>query len=130
MQGGLYDRSARYLMSTLRVAVVGAGNIAQEHLRVLTQHPDCDVAVLCDRNPAVLATTAARFGVAETCEAAESLVGRDNLDAVLVMVTHTATVRVASLFLEAGMPALLEKPPGLFSDDTARLAEIQARRGG
>src|SRR5687767_1617260 len=117
-------------MSKLRVAVVGAGNIAQEHLRVLATHPACDVVALCDRNPAVLASTADRFGVPERLADAKALVGRDDLDAVFVMVTHTATVAVVSLFLEAGLPILLEKPPGLFSDDTARLVDLQARHGG
>ena len=38
-------------MSRLRVAVIGAGNIAQQHLPVLTNHPACEVAVLCDVQP-------------------------------------------------------------------------------
>jgi virulence factor len=117
-------------MSTLRIAVVGAGNIAQEHLRVLTSHPSCEVVVLCDRHPAVLAATARRFAVPEQVQDAAALVGRDDLDAVFVMVTHTATVSVASMFLEVGLPVLLEKPPGLFSADTARLADAHARGGG
>jgi virulence factor len=117
-------------MSRLRVAVIGAGNIAQQHLRVLTQHPECEVAVLCDRNPAVLAETADRFQIGQRVASAEVVVRRDDLDAAFVLVTHTSTVNVASLFLEAGMPTLLEKPPGLFSTDTARLAELHERRGG
>jgi predicted dehydrogenase len=117
-------------MSKLRVAVVGAGNIAQEHLRVLSGHPACDVVALCDRNPAALEETARRFKIPERIAEAEALARRDDLDAVLVMVTHTATVAIVSLFLEAGLPVLLEKPPGLFSDDTARLADLRARRGG
>jgi predicted dehydrogenase len=48
-------------MSRLRVAVIGAGNIAQRHLPVLGGSPDCEVAVLCDANPAILAETAQRF---------------------------------------------------------------------
>ena len=116
-------------MSTLRVAVVGAGNIAQQHLRVLTKHPACAVVALCDRTPTTLAATADRFEIGERVEDAGTLARRDDLDAVFVMVTHTATVAVASLFLDAGLPVLLEKPPGLFSDDTARLADLQARRG-
>ena len=117
-------------MSKLRVAVVGAGNIAQEHLRVLTAHDECEVIALCDRNPAVLASTADRFRIPEQISDAVALVNRDDVDAVCVMVTHTATVAVASPFLQAGLPVLLEKPPGLFSDHTARLADLQARAGG
>lgn len=118
------------VMNRLRVAVVGAGNIAQQHLRVLTNHPACEVAVLCDRNPAVLAESAARFGIAQQETSAEALLKRDDLDAVFLMVTHTVTVRLASLFINAGIPTLLEKPPGLFSSETAGLADLHAKRGG
>ena len=121
-------------MSRLRVAVVGAGNIAQQHLPVLTQHPGCEVVVLCDADPAVLAETAAASASAgrqdrrsawrTSCRAA-----RDDLDAAFVLVSHRATVAVAGAFLEAGLPVLLEKPPGMYAHETGALAEIQARRG-
>lgn len=116
-------------MRRLRVAVIGAGNIAQEHLKVLRDRPDCEIAVLCDRNEAVLAATAERFGIGATETSAEAVGRRDDLDGVFALVTHTATVPVVCRFLEAGIPTFLEKPPGLFSDDTARLAELQARTG-
>ncbi|MBI3972399.1 MAG: Gfo/Idh/MocA family oxidoreductase [Chloroflexi bacterium] len=116
-------------MKRLRVAVVGAGNIAQQHLPVLTQHPLCEVAVLCDVNAAVLAATADRFGIAERITSPEALLRRDDLDAAFVLVSHRATVAVASAFIAAGIPTLLEKPPGIYSSQTAALAELQAHNG-
>jgi predicted dehydrogenase len=113
----------------LRIAVVGAGNIAQQHLPVLTQHPLCDVAVLCDRDPAILAATADRFAIPGRAADVADVLRRDDLDAAFVLVSHRATVAVAGAFLDAGMPVLLEKPPGMYSNQTARLAEIQERRG-
>ena len=116
----------------LHVAVLGAGNIAQQHLPVLTAHPGCEVVVLCDTNSAVCAATAQRFGLAETVEqtdSAEAVVRRDDLDAAFVLVSHRATVAVASQFIAAGIPTFLEKPPGLFSEHTARLVDVQARHG-
>lgn len=50
-------------MSRLRLAVIGGGNIAQQHLPVLTNHPLCEVAVLCEPNPVVLAATGDRFHI-------------------------------------------------------------------
>jgi predicted dehydrogenase len=113
----------------LRVAVVGAGNIAQQHLPVLTQHPGCEVVVLCDADPAVLAATAGRFGIAGRTGDLADVLRRDDLDAAFVLVSHRATVAVAGAFLEAGLPVLLEKPPGMYAHETAALAAIQARRG-
>lgn len=116
-------------MSKLRVAVIGAGNIAQQHLPVLTNHPECEVAVLCDTNSATLAATADRFGVREQGTDAGALLNRDDIDAVFVLVSVLHVRTVAGMFISAGMPTFLEKPPGIYSAETAELAELQQRHG-
>lgn len=117
-------------MSRLRVAVIGAGNIAQQHLPVLTTHPDCEVAVLCDTAPDVLARTAERFGVRETAPELGEVLGRDDVDAIFVLVSVLHVARVAAACIAARVPTFLEKPPGICSADTARLAELHQRHGG
>lgn len=116
-------------MSRLRVAVVGAGNIAQQHLPVLTNHPECEVAVLCDSASAVLAQSASRFGIRDTAGSLAEVLRRDDLDAVFVLVSVLAVAKAAAACIEAGVPTFLEKPPGICSADTARLAELQQRHG-
>ncbi len=116
-------------MSLLRVAVIGAGNIAQRHLQVLTAHPGCEVVLLCDLDPVTRAETAKRFEIPEQVETTNAVVQRDDIDAVFVLVSVTAMAAVATGFLDAGLPTFLEKPPGLYSTDTARLAEVAERRG-
>ena len=119
-------------MSRLRVAVIGAGNIAQQHLPVLTNHPACEVAVLCDVNPAMLAETAGRFGIAEREESPDALLRRDDLDAVYVLVSVLHVARVASKFIVAGLPTFLEKPPGICSGRYRPPCRVgrEARHGG
>ncbi len=131
-------------MTPLRVAVIGAGNIAQQHLPVLLAHPDCEVALLCDSDPATLAETAQRLrsrgGTVEGGGEGElrhpelvtdvgDVLRRDDLDAVFVLVSVLAVSAVAGACLEAGLPTFVEKPPGIASAETARLAELQQRRG-
>lgn len=116
-------------MSQLRVAVIGAGNIAQRHLQVLTAHPGCAVVLLCDLDPVTRAETAKRFEIPEQVETTNAVVRRDDVDAVFVPVSVTAMAAVATAFLQAGLPTFLEKPPGLYSADTALLAELAERRG-
>lgn len=111
-------------MSRLRVAVIGAGNIAQQHLPVLTNHPDCEVVVLCDLNPKMLAETAQRFGISEQELSVEGLLRRDDIDAVYILVSVLHVARVAKTFITAGFPTFIEKPPGICSADTGRLAEL------
>jgi predicted dehydrogenase len=58
-----------------------------------------------------------------------AVVRRDDIDAVFVLVSVTAVAAVAAEFLKAGLPTFLEKPPGLYSADTAQLAELAQRQG-
>ncbi len=116
-------------MSATRVAVIGAGRIAQEHLKVLTARDDCRVALLCDPDTARRSTAAAAFDVPVGVDSVAEVLRRDDLDAVYVLVSVPAVANVAELFLRAGLPTFVEKPPGLYSADTARLAETAARSG-
>lgn len=113
-------------MSRLRVGVIGAGAIAQQHLPVLTNHPDSEVAVLCDVDPETLAETAQRFGISEQEESPDALLRRDDLDAVYVLVS---VLHVASKFIPAGILTFVEKPPGICSADIARLAALAEQHG-
>ncbi len=108
--------------------MLGGGRIAREHLRVLTNHPECEVAVLCDRNPAVLQEVGDAFGIAGRSQSVEEVAGRKDLDAVFVAVSVPAAPKAISLFLEAGIPTFMEKPPGLYSAETAHLVELGERR--
>jgi predicted dehydrogenase len=116
-------------MSRLRVAVIGAGNIAQQHLPVLTNHPECEVTLLCDVNAATRAATAEKFGIAEQAERAEDALGRDDIDAVFVLVSVLHVAKVAGTCIAAGIPTFTEKPPGIYSSETAHLAELQQKHG-
>lgn len=116
-------------MSELRIAVIGAGNIAQQHLHALTARPDCRVVVVCDINPVLAQETATRFGVPEHVQDARTIVQRDDIDAAFVLVSVMSVGEVAAMFLQAGLPTFLEKPPGLYSSDTERLVDLAERHG-
>ena len=96
---------------------------------MLTDHPDCEVAVLCDVNAATRAATAEKFGIGAQAERTEEVLARDDVDAVFVLVSVLDVARVAGRCIAAGMPTLLEKPPGIYSADTAHLAELQQKHG-
>ena len=113
----------------LNIAVIGAGNIAQRHLKVLTDlHEGC-VTTLVDTNLRVLEETGARFGVANRLNSHESLLEGDRPDAVFVLVSVLQVAAVAADFIRSGIPTFLEKPPGLYTSETRVLADL-ARAAG
>ena len=77
----------------LNIAVIGAGNIAQSHLTVLTDLREGRVTTLVDSNPRVLEETGARFGVSSRLNSHESLLEGNRPDAVFVLVSVLQVVR-------------------------------------
>jgi len=108
----------------LKIAVIGAGNIAQKHLPVLLDLPDVEVSALVDPNPEMLHETGDRFGTENRLGSYEPLLEDERPDAVFVLVSVLAVADVAADFLHADIPTFLEKPPGIYTRQTQRLADL------
>jgi predicted dehydrogenase len=110
-------------MSQVSVGVIGAGRIAERHLEVLQAIDDVDVVALCNRGGPGLEALATRFAVPKTYTDYQKLLDDGIADAVLVLVSVAAVAEVAEQCLRRGIPALIEKPPGLSAAETRRLAD-------
>lgn len=91
----------------MRMAVIGVGHLGQHHARILASMPDVELVGVADANPEQARTIAAKLGTAPF-EHFEPLVGR--VDAVSVVTPTIHHHAVASEFLKAGVPVLVEKP--------------------
>lgn len=114
---------------TLSIAVVGAGHIAQQHLKVLTDLPECKVVSLVDSGPETLTSSAERFGVPNRFDTVDDLLDGARPDAVFVLVSVLAVADVAARFLSEGIPTFTEKPPGLYTHQTRSLADLARETG-
>src|SRR5438876_12401709 len=47
----------------LRIAIVGCGKIADQHVQAIRRIPDCIIVGLCDREPLMAKQLAERFGI-------------------------------------------------------------------
>ena len=116
------------VQAPLRVAVVGCGGIAQMmHLPTLAERPDLfAVTAVADVNRATLDAVARRYGVAAASTDYREVVGRPDVDAVLLLASGSH--RDASLAaLAAGKHLFVEKPLGFGVAETEEIA--QAARG-
>jgi predicted dehydrogenase len=117
----------------LRVAVVGAGAFGRNHLRVYRELEQAgepvELAGVVDRDPAVAADAAAKFGVAsfETIEACLAAVGPLDAASVCVPTVHHASA--AEPLLAAGLDLLIEKPLAASLVDADRILEMSRRHG-
>jgi predicted dehydrogenase len=117
----------------LRVAVVGAGAFGRNHLRVYRELEQAgepvELAGVVDRDPAVAADAAAKFGVAgfETIEACLAAVGPLDAASICVPTVHHASA--AQPLLAAGLDLLIEKPLAASLVDADRILEMSRRHG-
>jgi len=108
----------------LKVAVIGAGNIAEKHLEVLHAFSDVELAAICSRGHPRIDALANRFGIREKFTDYRTMLDTISADAVFVLVSAMQIVPVAAECLKRGIPTLLEKPPGLSARETAGLAHV------
>lgn len=94
----------------LRVAVVGCGKIADQHLLAIRRVPGCQLVAVCDREPLMARQLAERFG----CSASYADLGTMLQEAAPVVVHITTPPQshfaLGCQCLEAGCHVYLEKP--------------------
>ncbi len=95
------------MTAPLRLAVVGVGHLGQHHARLLAGMDGVELVGVVDANQARADEIGARFRVPAFVTAADVLA---RVDAVAVAVPTTAHVEVSRLFLDRGIPVLVEKP--------------------
>lgn len=114
----------------LRVAVVGAGAIAQvAHLPVLRRLPGVEVAAICDSDLGKAQALAARFDVKETFDDIEEVLKYAHPDAVAICTpNHLHEIHVVSA-LAAGAHVLCERPLALTLGGVERVLQASERYG-
>ncbi len=108
----------------MKVAVIGAGNIAEKHLEVLEAFSDVRVSAICSRGHPRIDALAERFEIPEKFSDYRKMLDSVSVDAVFVLVSAMQITTVAAECLKRGIPTLLEKPPGLSAQETENLAHI------
>ena len=119
------------IQGPLRVAVVGCGGIAQMmHLPTLAERPDLfSIGALADVSRATLDAVARRYGVAAASTDYREVVGRPDVDAVLLLASGSHR-EAALAALAAGKHLFVEKPLGFGVAETEEIAEAARRSRG
>lgn len=113
-------------LNNLRVAVVGAGAFGTNHLRVLRQLEQVEIAAVVDVDRERAEAAASDCGAPSFTDLAAL---PDGIHAAVVAVPTSAHASVGVALLERGLDLLVEKPiaPDLLS--AQRLADTAARHG-
>lgn len=112
---------------TLKVAIVGVGNIGSIHARIYHAHPDTEIVAVCDIIPERSDRAAEKYGCQGFYSVQEMLDGGIQIDMASMATAgvenggdhYTPTMEL----LRAGIPVLGEKP---ISNDLAKAREMVA----
>lgn len=103
----------------MKAALIGAGQIARQHLSCLRSLPGVEIAAVCDLSPALAEATAERTGASAWFTDYREMLGRVHPDVVHVTTPPTSHFRLALDALEAGAHVIVEKPA------TSSLTELE-----
>ncbi len=107
----------------LRAAVIGAGQIAKQHLAALAVLGDVETVSVCDLSPIMAESTADRFSVPHWTTDFHELLQQQKPNVVHITTPPGSHFQLARECLQAGCHVLVEKPA---TTDLAQFEELKA----
>jgi len=117
-------------MDGVRVAFIGAGKFANVfHYRTLSTMDDVAIVAIADLDEGRLKETADRYNVPGRYSDYHEMLDREEIDAVYVIMAPMTLEPIVLDVVAAGKHVFTEKPAGMNSGETARMAEAAERAG-
>ena len=115
-------------MGTIRMGMIGAGWIAQEHRRVLDSLAEAELVAVCDLDDG-RARALARGTGARVYTGWQDLLDAEDLGALIVCTPPRSHAEPAVAALSRGLPVYLEKPIARTAEDAAEIVAVAERSG-
>lgn len=112
----------------LRVALAGAGSVADLHIRAMKKNPGYELAGIYDIRPALAQGKAAAAGI-RAYASLEEIFSDPHVDAIFVLTHSDSHLDIASRALQAGKHVLVEKPVSQDAEGIEAIVD-QARAAG
>ncbi len=115
---------------TLRVGMIGAGQIAQSHFENYAKLPEVKMVAVADLFPEKIEAARAKYGIETGYADFQEILRRDDIDAVDVCVHNNKHAPIAIAALKAGKHVYCEKPMAGTYRDAEAMAEAARQSGG
>ncbi len=114
---------------TVRVALIGTGGMANEHVKLFRAVPGCRLVAAADVDRERAREFARRHDISESFGSAEELLAGCDFDAASIVAPDAAHATLSILCLKAGKHVLCEKPLATSHAEARQMAAV-ARRSG
>ncbi|WP_141503414.1 Gfo/Idh/MocA family protein [Paenibacillus luteus] len=116
-------------MQKLKIAVIGAGSISDEHLKAYRNHPDVEIYAICDINEERARLKGAQYGASTIYSSYQELLLDKEVDAVSVCTWNESHAEISIAALDAGKHVLVEKPLCKTVEEALLVQEAVKRSG-
>ena len=123
----IIKRSA--IISKTRIGIVGAGNIAIEHIKVIQAIDNIAIAGITSRTISKADVLAKNFGIESVYNNVDQLIEKCDLDGLMILVSPDEIFKVTKKLIPLGIPLFIEKPAGLFPNETKTLFNLAKKYG-
>lgn len=110
-------------MKKLKVAIVGVGNISQEHIKAYQKNPQVDLIAFCDVNKEQVEKMGELYGVSNLYTDLDVMLQNEEIDAVSICTWNSEHSVCAIKALNAGKHVLSEKPMAATLAEAEKMAE-------
>ena len=111
-------------MSKLKIALAGVGGISQiVRIPILKKMEDVELVAICDLDEAKVSFIADKYDIPRVYYDFQNLLIKEELDGIFICTPNNFHFPMALASIEKGIPALVEKPVALNSDQAQRLYE-------
>jgi len=107
----------------LRIAIIGCGKIADEHVHAIRRIANCEIVAVCDRELLMAKQLAERFGIKQCFSDVSELLRTAAPDVVHITTPPQSHFALAKQCLNSGCHVYVEKPFTLTADETGELVE-------
>jgi len=110
-------------MSTTKIALIGAGYIADFHARGLQTIPDVEIVAVVAKEMDEAKEFAQKYNIKDTYTEISEIIEREDIDAVIIGTPNQFHAPYAIEFLKSGKDVFLEKPMGISAEEGRRITE-------
>ena len=112
----------------LKIAIVGCGKIADDHVHAIRRVPDCEIVALCDRESLMALQLGERFGISACFSDLHEMLRATAPDVVHITTPPQSHFSVARQCLESGCHVYVEKPFTLYASEAEELIAYVGER--
>jgi len=114
---------------TVKFGVVGASNMAMNHIQSVANHPKLELVAICDRMEDRLSKAGQKYEYATLYNNLTDFLADDRIEAVVLCVPDPYHAEMTEAALAAGKHVLCEKPMALSIEECERMRDAEKKYG-